>query len=813
MQASCRLLLLGICIVAAWDQVQCSNSTGRNECADPVAVCPDNSTCFDTLESFYCQCVPGYRSTGKHNFTDTDKDTFCKEINECRDNSTLCGQNAWCQNTIGNYSCSCKAGFRSSSGQENFMAGQSNCTDINECEENSALCGRNAWCRNTIGSYSCSCKAGFRSSSGQENFTAGQSNCTDTDECVSACGQNGTCINTEGSFNCTCFQGFSYRKNVSMCEDIDECSETPHICSPVNCTNKMGGYQCLCETGTFPSTGIKWVPNFSKCIELSCSEGPAENESSAPLGKIQRILRETCLQQSDQGSPDGKQFLQDLLRITDLLLAGPLHKAKISKFFQIVEDAVMRAALLLDKEQTQINGTALGVEIRLSRFTASPQGPVTLGSGNVTLSTDWSTVAGENSSGFAASALISYYNLEKSLNHSFDEDALARENHTLTSVQLNSKVVSAAITNAVPERLSIPVDFTFSHLQLNDSSHAAVCVYWKNDSSGGSWSKDGCETVGANRTHTVCRCYHLSSFAVLMALYEIQDTFELQLITWVGLGLSLICLLLSILTFSCCRSVKGTRSTIHLHLCISLFIADLVFLAGISSTSNKGGCALVAGLLHFFFLAVFTWMCLEGIQLYRMVVTVFNATLPRRYMFLFGYGIPALIVGISAAANRQGYGTERYCWLSLDNGFIWSFFGPVCVIILFNILFFVITIWKLAEKFSSVNPDLSTLKKIQVFTSTAVAQLCILGLMWIFGCFQFDSRSLAMSYIFTVLNSFQGVFIFIMHCLLCKQVRDDYRNLLSTVCSSKKYSEFSSTSQSASSQGMKSQQDTGESQM
>ncbi|KAK1153807.1 adhesion G protein-coupled receptor E1-like isoform X2 [Acipenser oxyrinchus oxyrinchus] len=772
MQASYRLLLLGICIV--WDQVQCSASSGRDECADPVAACPANSTCFDTLEYFYCQCVPGYRSTGKHNFTDKDRDTFCKEINECRENSNLCGQNASCQNTIGNYSCSCKAGFRSSSGQVNFMDGQSNCTEINECRENSNLCGQNASCRNTIGNYSCSCNPGFMPSSGQVNFMAGQ----------------------------------------SICTDIDECSETPLICSPVNCTNTNGGYQCLCKTGTFPSTGIKWVPNYSKCIELSCSEGPAENEPSTPLGEIQRLLRETCLQQSDQGSPDGKKLLQqDLLRNIDVLLTGPLHKAMISRFFQIVEDAVMRATPLLDEEQTQINGIALGVEIRLSRFTASPQGPVTLGSGNVTLSTDWSTVAGENSSGFAAVALISYYNLEESLNHSFDEDALARENHNLTSVQLNSKVVSAAISNAMPERHSSSVNFTFSHLQLKDSSQTAVCVYWKNDSSGGSWSKDGCETVEANWTHTACRCHHLSSFAVLMALYEFQDTFELQLITWVGLGLSLICLLLSILTFSCCRSVKGTRSTIHLHLCISLFIADLVFLAGISSTSNKGGCALVAGLLHFFFLAVFTWMCLEGIQLYRMVVTVFNATLPRHYMFLFGYGIPALIVGISAAANRQGYGTERYCWLSLDDGFIWSFFGPVCVIILFNILFFVITIWKLAEKFSSVNPDLSTLKKIQVFTSTAVAQLCILGLMWIFGCFQFDSRSLAMSYIFTVLNSFQGVFIFIMHCLLCKQVRDDYRNLLSTACSAKKYSEFSSTSQSASSQGMKSQHDTKESQM
>ncbi|XP_041091755.1 putative adhesion G protein-coupled receptor E4P isoform X6 [Polyodon spathula] len=583
MQESCRLLLLGICIGAAWDQVECScNSSSsikescgdRNKCADPVPLCPNNSHCFNTPESFYCLCWAGFRSTGKHNFTEIG--TFCNEINECKENRTLCGQNAWCQNTIGNYSCSCKTGFRSSSGQEIFMDGQ------------------------------------------------------------------------------------------------------------------------------------------SSCAELRCPEGPAKNEASTPLGEIQRMLRETCLQQSDQGSPDGKQVLKDVLGMVDHLLhAGPLPKAITSRFLQIVEDAVMRVALLLDQDQTQINGTTLGVEIRLSRFSAPPQGPVTLGSGNVTLNTDWSTVAGENSSGFAVAALVSYYNLEESLNHSFNKDSLARENHTITSVQLNSKIVSAAISNGAPERLSSPVDFTFSHLQLNDSGHAAVCVYWKDDSTGGSWSRDGCETVWANQTYTTCRCHHLSSFAVLMALYEIQDTFELQLITWVGLGLSLLCLLLSILTFSCCRSVKGTRSTIHLHLCISLFIADLVFLAGISSTSNKGGCALVAGLLHFFFLAVFTWMCLEGIQLYRMVVTVFNATLSRRFMLLFGYGIPALIVGISAAANSQGYGTKRYCWLSLDKGFIWSFFGPVCVIILLNVLFFVITIWKLAEKFASINPDLSNLKKIQ----------------------------------------------------------------------------------------------------
>lgn len=55
--------------------------------------------------------------------------------------------------------------------------------------------------------------------------------------------------------------------------------------------------------------------------------------------------------------------------------------------------------------------------------------------------------------------------------------------------------------------------------------------------------------------------------------------------TRIGLAVSLLCLVLSILTFKFCRSIQGTRTTIHLHLCICLFLADLFFLAGISQTS------------------------------------------------------------------------------------------------------------------------------------------------------------------------------------------------------------------------------------
>lgn len=59
----------------------------------------------------------------------------------------------------------------------------------------------------------------------------------------------------------------------------------------------------------------------------------------------------------------------------------------------------------------------------------------------------------------------------------------------------------------------------------------------------------------------------------------------------------------------------------------------------------------------------------------------------------------------------------------------------------------------------------------RAFTVTAIAQTCILGLMWVFGGFLFKEDAIAVQYIFTILNSLQGALIFVMHCLLSKQVQ------------------------------------------
>ena len=52
----------------------------------------------------------------------------------------------------------------------------------------------------------------------------------------------------------------------------------------------------------------------------------------------------------------------------------------------------------------------------------------------------------------------------------------------------------------------------------------------------------------------------------------------------------------------------------------------------------------------------------------------------------------------------------------------------------------------------------------------AMALEVLLGLTWIVGFFFLSQQSVAVAYVFTVLNSTQGLFIFVFHCLLNKKV-------------------------------------------
>ncbi|XP_073449766.1 adhesion G protein-coupled receptor L2 isoform X10 [Aquarana catesbeiana] len=355
----------------------------------------------------------------------------------------------------------------------------------------------------------------------------------------------------------------------------------------------------------------------------------------------------------------------------------------------------------------------------------------------------------------------------------------ANSNHTIA---VNSHVIAATINKESSRvTLSDPVQFTLEHIDPNNYFNAN-CSFWNYSERTmmGYWSTQGCRLVETNKTHTTCACTHLTNFAILMAHREIvyknqMHELLLTVITWVGIVISLVCLAICIFTFCFFRGLQGDRNTIHKNLCINLFIAEFIFLVGIDKTNHEIACPIFAGLLHFFFLAAFAWMCLEGVQLYLMLVEVFESEYSRKkYYYVAGYLFPATVVGVSAAIDYKSYGTEKACWLRIDNNFIWSFIGPVAFIILVNIIFLVITLCKMVKHSNSLKPDSSRLENIKSWVLGAFALLCLLGLTWSFGLLYINEETIVMTYLFTVFNAFQGMFIFIFHCALQKKVRKEY---------------------------------------
>ncbi|DAA28150.1 TPA: egf-like module containing, mucin-like, hormone receptor-like 2-like [Bos taurus] len=301
---------------------------------------------------------------------------------------------------------------------------------------------------------------------------------------------------------------------------------------------------------------------------------------------------------------------------------------------------------------------------------------VTLIQNNIKMILIWDAMHESNDSGPIVVGLVSIPGIEKLLNKvplivDAEEKAVPHETRgeLLQEIPpiLLSDVISVFISNSNTQNLSSPVKFVFKHSRTPETKGKVHCVFWEQGQNrSGHWATRGCRTMDNRDDSTTCQCTHFSSFAVLMAYYDVQEEdLALTVITYMGLSLSLLCLFLAALTFLLCKAIQSISTSLHLQLSLCLFLAHLLFLTAIDRTESKVLCAIIAGALHYLYLASFTWMLLEGLQLFLTArnLTVVNYSSVNRFMkkltFPVGYGVPAVIVAISSASRPHLYGTPK----------------------------------------------------------------------------------------------------------------------------------------------------------
>ncbi|XP_064238075.1 adhesion G protein-coupled receptor E1 isoform X1 [Aotus nancymaae] len=802
------LLFWGCCVMHIWEMhtgpTLKPTIKNANKCRE-TTMCPAYATCTSNMDSYYCTCKRGFLSSnGQRHFKGPGVE--CKDIDECSQSPQPCGPNSVCKNLSGRYNCSCLHGFSSPTGNGwiSGKPGNFSCTDINECLTN-GICPEHSDCVNLMGSYLCSCQVGFISRN---------SSCEDIDECIEMCPINSTCTNTPGSYFCNCHPGFApsngqlnFTDQEVECRDIDECLQDPSTCGPNSvCTNALGSYNCSCIAGFHPNPeGSQKDGNFScqrvpfKCKEdiipnneqvQQCQEGttvqPEYDSFCALINDMFDILDNAC--ENKTAVVSMKSMAESFVPVLERMSSWTNFTEKeisslATVFLESVESTTLAAFLRPSENATQTVQTEyLDIESKVIDKECSEENvTLSLGAKRDKMKIGCSTIEESESRGTTGVAFVSFVGMESVLDERFFHNPQTPLANSEEKLKMNSRVVGGIMTGEKKDGFSDPVIYTLENIQPKQKFERPICVSWRTDVEGGRWTPSGCVVLEASEVHTICSCNHLANLAIIMASGELTMEFSLYIISHVGIIISLVCLILAIATFLLCRSMRNHNTYLHLHLCVCLLLAKTLFLAGIDKTDNQMGCAIIAGFLHYLFLACFFWMLVEAVMIFLMVrnLKVVNYSSSRNIkmpcLCVFGYGLPGLVVVISASVQPQGYGMYNRCWLNTEAGFIWSFLGPVCTVIMINSILLTWTLWILRQRLSTVNAEVSTLKDTRLLTFKAFAQLFILGCSWVLGIFQFGPVAGVMAYLFTIINSLQGAFIFLIHCLLNRQVREEYK--------------------------------------
>ncbi|KAK7141843.1 hypothetical protein R3I94_011509 [Phoxinus phoxinus] len=308
----------------------------------------------------------------------------------------------------------------------------------------------------------------------------------------------------------------------------------------------------------------------------------------------------------------------------------------------------------------------------------------------------------------------------------------------------------------------------------------ASCSSW--DGKGNlTWTTSGCETVKINNNTIKCSCSHLTFFAVLMisppdvnANITAQYVESLSFISSIGCGISMFFQAVALFMHFLLRKAKSNQATkILMNMFVALFLLNLSFLSNesVANTEDKAACVFIALLMHYSMLTTFTWFFIQALHMYlwliRQNITITNYM---RKITVFGWTLPAPIV--VAVVSLGGYKeviikatsgkTTRMCWITDPLIHYIVNIGYYSLVFIFTTGIFIMIVTKIVQSrhIKAADGKRKTFRKQLMMV---LSFFLLFGLTWAVAFFSDGPMLIPSYYIFTVLNSFQGFFLFLYY--------------------------------------------------
>ena len=248
------------------------------------------------------------------------------------------------------------------------------------------------------------------------------------------------------------------------------------------------------------------------------------------------------------------------------------------------------------------------------------------------------------------------------------------------------------------------------------------------------------------------------------------------IISVVGGSLSIVSYIATLAIYALFSDLQNIPGKCLMFLMICMCIGHSCLLLSPLISEHEALCGFIGAVQHFAWLCAMCWMFCIALDLlitFRKWSGRLSASANRFVFYCIGsFGVPSMVVlSYSLAVYYDvhagfGYGGSPICWLYPAKALLWFYILPICVILLVNHVSFLPTFigvmrqtWGDASQIASGGNNKERYMKLAESVAVITKMLLLIGFVWLFAllAYAFDSDELKM--VFSILGSFQGVFL------------------------------------------------------
>ncbi|PSN47904.1 hypothetical protein C0J52_03376 [Blattella germanica] len=255
---------------------------------------------------------------------------------------------------------------------------------------------------------------------------------------------------------------------------------------------------------------------------------------------------------------------------------------------------------------------------------------------------------------------------------------------------------------------------------------------------------------------------------------EIPPSIGLFYVTLIGISLSIFFLVIHLVIFCMTPKLRNLSSMNLASLSVSLLLLYCAFFASWRLQDTEGPCIASAVIMHFSVLCVFFWMFTIAFDISRVLRESTAKLVALQYgkhwkrfaaysalSWLVPAVISAVTLGIQYLLEESEdlnplFGYER-CWFNNPDALLLFCVAPLFIVMILNIVFFCWSAYTIYTTTSHMRNSSNTQQDFRLYVRLAL----IMGLTWITGIIASYADIEAIWYLFVLLNTLQGLFIFL----------------------------------------------------